>query len=113
VNQPAGKPPAGTCIDPSERRPSLIREESTPIAAICRRTGADFARWSTRTSRGTRAGAGATLVVLGTGGTFRVVAEAEGAAGADVAIVDVTVLVVTGLVVTGPVVTTGCATTAF
>jgi hypothetical protein len=38
---PAGKPPVGTCIDPSLRRPRLIKVVSTPMEAICRRTGVD------------------------------------------------------------------------
>src|ERR1019366_3200861 len=42
VYQPAGKPLGGTCSDPSARSPRSINLESTPIAAICRRTGTDL-----------------------------------------------------------------------
>src|SRR5450759_1358210 len=58
--QPAGKPPDGTSIDPSFRRPRFIRVESTLIEAICTRTGVDLARWKASTTGvGALPGAGA------------------------------------------------------
>ncbi|OMQ15045.1 hypothetical protein A7K94_0212195 [Modestobacter sp. VKM Ac-2676] len=41
MNQPAGNPPAGTSIVPSACSPRSISSESTPIAGIRTRTGAD------------------------------------------------------------------------
>src|ERR1019366_3192576 len=49
VYQPAGKPLGGTCSDPSARSPRSINLESTPIAAICRRTGTDLSISATLT----------------------------------------------------------------
>ena len=75
--QPAGKPPGGTCIDPSARRPRAIKAESTPIEAICRRTGEDLARYEALTARDD--------LELGTGGVdprTRLVDETGGATAA-------------------------------
>src|SRR5665647_2738472 len=68
VYQPAGKPPGGTSKDPSARRPSFIRVESTPIALICRRTGNDLARWAALTTCGDMELAAGGDTGLGTGG---------------------------------------------
>src|SRR5450631_20441 len=87
VYHPAGKPPGGTCIDPSARRPRLIRAESTPIAAICRRTGDDLDRAATQSifSGGDGFGDDATGLVKVDGATPAVV-EAEGVTGTGVEI---------------------------
>src|SRR5450759_4827385 len=52
VNQPAGKPLGGTCMVPSAFRPRSMSLESTPIAAICRRTGTDLDRCAAATTGG-------------------------------------------------------------
>src|SRR5665647_834835 len=53
VYQPAGKPRGRTSRVLSFFSPRAIRSESTPIAAICRRTGTDLARCAGVTTRGT------------------------------------------------------------
>src|SRR5665811_112570 len=69
VYQPAGKPRGGTSRVLSFFSPRAIRSESTPIAAICRRTGTDLARCAGVTTRGT--------------GTTGLVGEADVATGFD------------------------------
>ena len=73
VYHPAGKPAGGTSIVPSSCRPSSISVESTPIAGISRRTGADL-------PRGVAAPAASATPGDGTGGagSDRGPAEADG-----------------------------------
>src|ERR1035438_3181932 len=77
VYQPAGKPPGGTCIEPSARRPSAIKVVSTPIAGICRRVGVDLLRWGALSTA-----AAVELDPAGVAGCLRVVAETAETAGA-------------------------------
>ena len=58
VYQPAGKPLGGTCMVPSAFKPRSISLESTPIAAICRRTGTDLGRFAAPTTTGEGGGGG-------------------------------------------------------